>query len=51
MESQHDKTFVQDNDGDRYVCEFDDDKLHSHEYEELNDEEKSHCRPIEFPWN
>ncbi len=51
MESQRDKTFVQDNDGERYVCEFDDEKFHSHDYDQLNDEEKTRCRPIEFPWN
>ncbi len=51
MESQHQKTFVQDSDGERYVCEFNDENKHSHDYEKLNDEEKSHCKPIEFPWN
>jgi len=45
--------WTEDDRGKRYVCVFDDEKEHDHDhkYEKLSKEEKSHCKPVEFPWN
>ena len=52
MKSKYEKTvFVEDNKGKRYVCYFNDEKEHSHKLEKLDDNERSYCKPIEFPWN
>ncbi|MDJ0622356.1 MAG: hypothetical protein QNJ17_05295 [Desulfocapsaceae bacterium] len=43
--------WAEDESGERYICVFDDNKEHDHNFEKLSNDEKSHCRPIEFPWN
>lgn len=52
MKQNHEKTnFAIDDNGERYVCYFEDEEEHTHHFEELDEEEKSHCKQIEFPWN
>lgn len=52
MKSQYEHyVWAEDDTGEKYVCVFDDDEEHDHKYEDLTEEEKTHCKPVEFPWN
>ena len=52
MESKYEHfIWAEDDHGERYVCYFDDNREHNHKYEKLSKEDKSQCRPVEFPWN
>ena len=52
MKASHEKViWVEDDNGQKYTCVFNDEDDHSHDFNQLTDEEKECCSIAEFPWN